>query len=834
MYRRKKMLAAMLITNFMLFTASANAASASVESQNARTTKVVSFASNALTRDHVTGNDELTYKIYLPKGYDEHRADGYPVLYLLHGSWGDETGWDDFWETLDGMIESGDIDPVIAVAPSSGNSYWVDSAKFGAYESAITQDLIAKVDQDYNTVSDRKGRYVLGYSMGGYGALRYAMAYPDLFGAATLLSPAIQRDEPPATSGAVERGSFGDPYDPSLWTANNYPTAIDSYVKQPNRVPVYIFAGDDDWNHLSEKEDLPPDAYKYNMEVQAVRLYQELNRKNIFNLPFEKWEDVPGSPAELRIINGEHDTDLWLIGFRDGLRYMLGKAESDELSPSFSADQYAPKRKGAVTTETASLVSLAAGVDAENVADAADGNEMSYRLYLPHGYNPDGKTRYPVMYLLHGSGGTETSWDKFWPILDTMIEEKKIPPVIAVAPVTGNSYWVDSDKFGAVESAVIRDLIPLVDRSYKTIASRGGRGLVGFSMGGYGALRYSLAYPDLFGGATLLSPAIQDGEAPATSGAVERGSFGEPFDPARWTELGYPNALKSYATKKLAVPMYMIAGDDDWNHLSEKEDLPADANKYNMEVQAVSLYQKLHRSNLFDLPFEKWENVPGSPAELRIVNGGHDMNVWAAGFEQGLPYMFANGLQAATAGFKDLETHWAKADVDSLAAKGIVTGRTDSEFAPDAAISRAEFAALLARALGLKANMTADTDAAFADVPSGEWYSEDVVAAAEAGIVKGNGNGMFQPNKAITREEIAVLIARALKASGDKASESGSGQTADFTDESRISGWASDAVKQMAQAGIIQGYPDGSFGPHRQATRAQSAVILNRMLDSME
>ncbi|MFX3636728.1 MAG: alpha/beta hydrolase [Candidatus Pristimantibacillus sp.] len=637
MFHSKTKLIAMLIAALMLVTATANPGLALAESQAASTTEVVTFTSNALTQDSTSGNDDLTYKVYYPKGYDADRTEGYPVLYLLHGSFGDEGEWDDFWETLDRMIENGSIEPVLAVVPSTGNSYWVNSGKYGAYESAVTQDLVAHVDSTYNTLPDRAGRYLMGYSMGGYGALRYAMVYPELFNAATLLSPAIQNGEPPSTSGAVERGAFGEPYDPALWTANNYPTAINSYINQPYRVPIYIFAGDDDWNHLSEKEDLPADAYKYNMEVQAVQLYQELNRKNLFSLPFNKWDDVPGNPAELRIINGEHDSSLWLIGFQEGLNYMFGTTESSELSPVYNAGQYTPAQLGTVSTQTAELASL--------VDDQATGSEMSYKMYLPHGYDPNGTTRYPVMYLLHGSGGTATSWDKFWPILDTMIEDKKIPPVIAVAPVTGNSYWVDSAKFGAIESAVIQDLIPLVDLNYKTIPTREGRGLAGFSMGGYGALRYSLAYPSLFGGTTLLSPAIQYGEAPATSGAVERGSFGEPFDPELWTAYNYPKALESYAAQSNKVPMYIIAGDDDWNHLSEKEDLPADANKYNMEVQAVTLYQHLHRSNLFNLPFDKWEAVPGSPAELRIVNGGHDMEIWAAGFEQGLPYLFANGLK---------------------------------------------------------------------------------------------------------------------------------------------------------------------------------------------
>ncbi len=638
MFRSMSKFLFVLLTSITLIVPTVHFTPVLAAQQTERTTKVVSFVSNELVNDSTPDNNELTYKIYIPKGYDDNRTEGYPVLYLLHGSHGNDKGWDDFWETLDAMIENGSIEPVLAVVPSSGNSYWVDSEKFGAYESAVTKDLIAKIDQDYNTIPERTGRYLMGYSMGGYGALRYAMAYPELFKATTLLSPAIQNEEPPSTSGAVERGAFGVPYDPSLWTAKNYPTAIQSYVKQPYRVPVYIFAGDDDWNHLSEKEDLPANAYKYNMEVQAVQLYQELHRTNLFDKPFDKWEDVPSNPAELRIIDGAHDSGLWKTGFREGLLYMFGKSESESLSPKYDISHYNAVQKGIVSTQSVKLASL--------TSETVVGDTLSYNLYLPHGYDQDAPTRYPVIYLLHGSGGTATSWNKFWPILDKLIEDKKIPPVIAIAPVSGNSYWVDSDKFGAVESAIINDLIPFLDSSYKTIPTRKGRGLVGFSMGGYGALRYSLAYPNLFAATTLLSPAIQYGEAPATSGAVERGSFGEPFDPSRWDELNYPKMLASYAARKEIVPMYIYAGDDDWNHLSEKEDLPADANKYNMEVQAVTLYQHLHRANLFNLPFDKWEDVPGSPAELRIVNGGHDTNVWGSGFEQGLVYMFNNGLQS--------------------------------------------------------------------------------------------------------------------------------------------------------------------------------------------
>lgn len=635
----KKLLLAVLVVIAILALFSTESLATKKETHSSRQI-VQTITSQALVHDDTAKNHKLTYKVYLPEGYDKKRAEGYPVMYLLHGSHGDENGWDDFWPKLDRMIEDGTIDPVIAVVPSSGNSYWVDSKKFGHYESAIIEDLIPKIDQKFNTVDDRSGRFLSGYSMGGFGALRYAMVYPELFSGTILLSPAIQNGQPPLTSGAVKRGSFGEPYDPEIWTANNYPTAIESYVKQPYRVPVYIVSGDDDWNHLSEKEDLPENAYMYNMEVQAVKLYQELHRKNLFNTDFEKWEEVPSNPAELRIINGGHGLDVWLQGFEEGLKYVFGKQESHTFSPTYDPKSYVVETKGTVASHEFLSPSLS--------ADLKEGNDMmKYNVYLPAGYNPDDEKEYPVLYLLHGSWGDAKSWDRFWPILDSKIAKNEISPVIAIAPITGNSYWVDSDEYGAVESAFVNDLIREVDQKYLTISSREGRGLIGYSMGGYGALRYSLVYPEMFGATTLLSPSLQHDEAPITSGAVQRGSFGNPFDPSVWNELNYPKALKEYGDQSYEVPIFIYAGDDDWNHLSEKEDLPPDAYRYNMEVQAVTLYEHLHRSNVFSRPFEKWEEVPGSPAELRILNGGHDTQLWGYGFEQGLDYMFENGLSQA-------------------------------------------------------------------------------------------------------------------------------------------------------------------------------------------
>ena len=97
---------------------------------------------------------------------------------------------------------------------SSRASYYVDSGYRGAdpgraVETAFTVDLVGHVDATYRTLANRSGRGIAGYSMGGYGAMRYSLAHPELFGAAIVLSPAVYFPEPPADSSTREFGAFG-------------------------------------------------------------------------------------------------------------------------------------------------------------------------------------------------------------------------------------------------------------------------------------------------------------------------------------------------------------------------------------------------------------------------------------------------------------------------------------------------------------------------------------------------------------------------------------------------------------------------------------------------
>ncbi|MFC4598103.1 S-layer homology domain-containing protein [Cohnella hongkongensis] len=181
--------------------------------------------------------------------------------------------------------------------------------------------------------------------------------------------------------------------------------------------------------------------------------------------------------------------------------------------------------------------------------------------------------------------------------------------------------------------------------------------------------------------------------------------------------------------------------------------------------------------------------------------------------------------------FTDMDGHWAEADVELLAAKLIVKGVAESRFSPDADITRAEFIALLVRALGLSMNPNA-VNTRFTDVAADAWYASAVESAVKAGLVQGMTPQRFAPDDRITREQMAVMIANALSIVNKPSdtSDDESGQLARFTDRAAISSWARDSVARAVAAGIIAGMPAATFAPAENATRAQAAVMLKRFL----
>jgi enterochelin esterase-like enzyme len=260
-----------------------------------------------------------------------------------------------------------------------------------------------------------------------------------------------------------------------------------------------------------------------------------------------------------------------------------------------------------------------------SVPSAALGGEaVDYTVYLPHGYDR-GKQRYPVLYLLHGRGDDMSAWTRVKPELDRLIATKQVPPLLVVMPDApwsdGGSYYVDSAHTSgrSVETALTRDLVGHVDQVFRTQATRDGRLVGGYSMGGYGALRYALAHQGLFSRALVLSPAVYTPLPPADSSTREFGAFGvgdTPFVDDVYTRLNYP-ALLPAVDPGLPLSFYIAVGDDEWAN-TNPEDF-----RHDIDFESASLYNAVRR-------------VPGVSAELRVTDGGHDWDVWTPAFVDGL------------------------------------------------------------------------------------------------------------------------------------------------------------------------------------------------------
>ncbi|HYC61804.1 MAG TPA: alpha/beta hydrolase-fold protein [Thermoanaerobaculia bacterium] len=145
-----------------------------------------------------------------------------------------------------------------------------------------------------------------------------------------------------------------------------------------------------------------------------------------------------------------------------------------------------------------------------------DPTTQTFAVYVPPGYEAS-TARYPVVYLLHGIGDSFEVWTKAWKIpemLDRLIAEKKIAPMIVVMPNSRSrflgTYYEDSPVSGGWGSLVAVEIVGLVDRQFRTIATRESRGVTGHSMGGYGAIRFGMERPELFSAVYAMSPCCLD------------------------------------------------------------------------------------------------------------------------------------------------------------------------------------------------------------------------------------------------------------------------------------------------------------------------------------
>ena len=203
------------------------------------------FHSEALGRD-------VWYVVDLPPSYEGSGSRKYPVVYALHGLFEGA----EFWErrglaaVLAGLRQSGAVPEFVVVAVNGGNSFFVN-APGGRYEDMVTKDLVAHVESTYRALPGRKGRGILGISMGGYAALHIAFDQPGLVCAVATHSAMLLERIPSVEQGAGRwqmaafNKVFGDPIDPSLW-AENDPFVKAKQVDVKSVPALYMDCGTED------------------------------------------------------------------------------------------------------------------------------------------------------------------------------------------------------------------------------------------------------------------------------------------------------------------------------------------------------------------------------------------------------------------------------------------------------------------------------------------------------------------------------------------------------------------------------------------------------------
>ncbi|MEQ9185021.1 MAG: alpha/beta hydrolase family protein [Thalassobaculaceae bacterium] len=253
------------------------------------------------------------------------------------------------------------------------------------------------------------------------------------------------------------------------------------------------------------------------------------------------------------------------------------------------------------------------------------GAPIDVRVYVPSTGATIGPL--PVVYLLHGFGGGAGDWlggggakataDRVFAMPDAV-------PMLLVMPGVGNSWYVDSEKHGAWERALIDDLIPAIERIYPVRRERGQRFVAGLSMGGYGALRLAVHHPRVFGAAAAFSPAVFEdvrsaAEFPDFQLRFFAGAFGEPLDPALF------NAANIFAPLDTIPPtletgFYVMTGDHD----------------------GLGLWDGALR-------FFRAARAAGHPVELRVHDGDHEWRLWREELEPALRW-FATRSRGADGG----------------------------------------------------------------------------------------------------------------------------------------------------------------------------------------
>lgn len=214
-------------------------------------------------------------------------------------------------------------------------------------------------------------------------------------------------------------------------------------------------------------------------------------------------------------------------------------------------------------------------IEYASLQSAALGKELKFAIQFPPSYEGDKKRRYPVLYFLHGMFGNEGEFYRrgVGAAVSKLREEGAIGEFIIVAPAGENSFYLNAKNGVRYEDAIIQDLIPYVEKTYRVIGTRDARAIQGISMGGWGALLLAFKHPEMFSTVTTHSAALFS-ELPHPTGEDRRSKFmlslignifGTPPDEEYFKTVNpvFIAETNAAAIKKSGIKIYFDCGDKD-------------------------------------------------------------------------------------------------------------------------------------------------------------------------------------------------------------------------------------------------------------------------------
>jgi enterochelin esterase-like enzyme len=532
----------------------------SAHSQDA--VKPASTGFDVLRESIAHGNlDSITYQsktvgnkrkalVYTPPGFSKKNK--YPVLYLLHGIGGDEKEWLNGAQPqviLDNLYADGKIEPMIVVMPNGramkddraiGNIFDKDKVQaFATFEKDLLNDVIPFIEKKYPVLTDREHRAIAGLSMGGGQSLNFGLGNLDKFawvgGFSSAPNTKIPTDLLPDPEAAKQKLKL-------LFISCG---ASDGLISFSKRTHDYL-----QQHHVPHIYFIEPGVHDFKVWKNGLYMFSQLLFKAVDTSTFSKYP-VAGAPAATNIRNAKYPqvtTDsrvLFSIKAPDakkmqvdlGKKYDMVKdtagnwtVTTDSISEGFH--YYSLLIDGVAVADPASetfygMGRMASGIEipfagggyyaVRNVPHGdtrikryfskVTNSWRQFYIYTPPAYDSNYTGKYPVLYLLHGGGEDERGWatqGKTDLILDNLIADKKAVPMLVVM-VDGNFYGNGGGIAGfgeqalkSFENELKENVMPFVEKNFRTATDANSRALAGLSMGGLQTLYAGLKNTDLF------------------------------------------------------------------------------------------------------------------------------------------------------------------------------------------------------------------------------------------------------------------------------------------------------------------------------------------------